>query len=253
MLAFDERGPAEAPTVVLVHGFADSAAMWFLRKPDLFARFHVIAADLPGHGRSPPYHTSRLTIKDLAMELQLLLRKVKTDDFTLVGHSMGGMVAQQYSIDHPEHVKNLVLCSTASGGSNLPAIQELKETINQNGLRAALSVDQYASTSFGDNVDESLVQTYLELEYKTDQETSVRCLDAMANWSLDLESVRNFRGTTVLLFGDQDKITPMKVCAASLRAAYNHTVIEIVKGAGHMVYLEKPNEFERLVTKYITR
>jgi len=259
MLAFTEKG--SGPPVLLVHGFADSAAMWFLSKPDLFRDYHIIATDLPGHGKSEPWRGPRLTIQDMARELDNLVNHLELDQFNLIGHSMGGMVAQQYCVEHPQRVKTLILCSTAVSGSVLVElgfnIQDLKRDIMNRSLKDlllkdSLSAHEWADVCFARHVDKELVKRYLELESLTDSETAVKCLDAINGWQLDIDRVQFYRGSTIVVFGDEDKLTPANPCMDGLLAAFKQSVARLVTGAGHMLFIEKPDQFEDSVRPYIT-
>ncbi|OHV38017.1 3-oxoadipate enol-lactone hydrolase [Parafrankia colletiae] len=102
--------------VVLVHGIAGTTADWARVAPELATTRRVIAYDHRGHGASDraaggrPSYTFDLLLADLVALLDTLgLRAVD-----LVGHSMGGVVALRYVLDHPERVRSLVLVDTAA-------------------------------------------------------------------------------------------------------------------------------------------
>ncbi|WP_101834665.1 alpha/beta fold hydrolase [Frankia canadensis] len=110
-------GPStdDAP-ITLVHGIAGSAADWAAVAPDLAATRRVIAYDQRGHGASdrtpdgPAGYTFDLLLADLAA----VLDAVGTEPVHLVGHSMGGVIALRYTLDHPERVRSLILVDTAA-------------------------------------------------------------------------------------------------------------------------------------------
>lgn len=246
-------GGSGAP-IVLVHGFSDQSISWFLADSDLLRGFRFVAVDLPGHGRSEPWTGEKLSIHDMAEELDKVMEALGIGKFALVGHSMGGMVAQQYCLEHPHAISCLFLCSTAARGSLLSEtafnLEATKEAIRKDGIVSALSMDPHAA--FAPGYESPLVHKYLELEFGTDGETAVKCLDAMKDWELDQAKARGYPGPTVIICGDMDKITPSNF-SFELGRAYPDSAAEIVPGAGHMVFLEKPQEFREIVRRHMVR
>jgi pimeloyl-ACP methyl ester carboxylesterase len=109
-----ERG--EGPTSVLVHGITLSAATW---APQLRAiEGRVLAVSQRGHGQSRAGHEG-YTFERLAADLAEVLSELGVHDAVLVGHSMGGMVAQLLAVSRPgdlaRHVRRLLLVSTTPG------------------------------------------------------------------------------------------------------------------------------------------
>lgn len=107
------KGPAGAPTVLLLHGLMATADLnWSLAMPALAARFNVVAPDLRGHGRG--LRTQRFSADECAEDLAALVNVLELGRVIVVGYSLGGLVAQVFVRRHPELVSGLVLCATAS-------------------------------------------------------------------------------------------------------------------------------------------
>ena len=107
------KGPAGAPTVLLLHGLMATADLnWSLAMPALAARFNVVAPDLRGHGRG--LRTQRFSADECAEDLAALVNFLELGRVIVVGYSLGGLVAQVFVRHHPELVSGLVLCATAS-------------------------------------------------------------------------------------------------------------------------------------------
>ncbi len=103
-----EAGETSALAMVLIHGLQDEADSWRHVLEPLTQTHHVIALDLPGFGRSTK---SKLKYGvplyvDVVLEL---LNVLKLDKAALVGNSLGGMVAEAFTLAHPERVSQLVL------------------------------------------------------------------------------------------------------------------------------------------------
>ncbi|OAA19787.1 3-oxoadipate enol-lactonase [Frankia sp. EI5c] len=106
---------AAGPPLVLVHGIAGTTADWARVAPELAASRRVIAYDQRGHGASDraggrASYTFDLLLADLAT----LLDALALPQVDLVGHSMGGVVALRYVLEHPERVRSLLLVDTAA-------------------------------------------------------------------------------------------------------------------------------------------
>jgi len=109
-----EAGPAGAPLVVLLHGWAlDSLAAWHRVIPRLAGSLRVVAVDLRGHGKTDRIR-ERFTIDDLADDVAAVLAVLGPGRATVVGYSLGGLVAQALARRHPAQVERLVLAATAT-------------------------------------------------------------------------------------------------------------------------------------------
>jgi pimeloyl-ACP methyl ester carboxylesterase len=108
------KGPPGAPTVVLLHGLAATAALnWYQVFGPLSEQFRVIAPDLRGHGRGIRTR-HRFRLADCAADVAETLRALDAAPAIAVGYSMGGPVAQLLWRDHPDVVTGLVLCATGA-------------------------------------------------------------------------------------------------------------------------------------------
>src|SRR3954468_18088741 len=96
----------EGPPLVLVHGHSGNWQNWLENIPH-FARSHrVVAMDLPGFGRSP-MPVERISIESYARTLDSLLAKLDIESAPVVGNSLGGFVAAQLCVSHPERVSGV--------------------------------------------------------------------------------------------------------------------------------------------------
>jgi pimeloyl-ACP methyl ester carboxylesterase len=106
------RGPAGAPTVLLVHGLLATADLnWSLAMPALASRFTVVAPDLRGHGRGMPTH--KFAGAECADDMAAIVNALGLGPVIVVGYSFGGLIAQLFVQRHPALVAGLVLCASA--------------------------------------------------------------------------------------------------------------------------------------------
>jgi pimeloyl-ACP methyl ester carboxylesterase len=111
LLAYLDMGPRNAPPVVLIHGYTDSARDWATLAPLLVPKFRLIIVDLRGHGASgkPDCCYTRF---DFAHDIKLLLTTLRLDSADIVGHSLGSVVAQTFAELWPESTRRLILVSS---------------------------------------------------------------------------------------------------------------------------------------------
>jgi pimeloyl-ACP methyl ester carboxylesterase len=115
-LHVETYGPTHAPALILTHGWGMNSTLWWEAKLQLAERYRVVVWDLPGLGRSGFTADGRLEIERLARALKAVLDQEQGRPAVLVGHSIGGIILQEFARLHPEtlgrQVKGLVLENT---------------------------------------------------------------------------------------------------------------------------------------------
>lgn len=114
-VAWAARGAADHPALVLVHGYTGGAHDWDGVVDELALAHRVITVEHRGHGASTNTgDAASYTFAQLVADLTIVLDAVAPPRFDLLGHSMGGIVAMRYVLEHPERVRSLVLMDTAA-------------------------------------------------------------------------------------------------------------------------------------------
>nr|WP_314576885.1 alpha/beta hydrolase [uncultured Pseudomonas sp.] len=108
---YREAGPKGAPTLVLLHGFPSSSRMWDSLIPLLADRYHVIAPDYPGFGRSdaPSSTTYHYTFDNLARSMSGLLSGLGVNEYTLFMQDYGGPVGFRMALNDPQKVQAMII------------------------------------------------------------------------------------------------------------------------------------------------
>ncbi|MDX6594856.1 MAG: hypothetical protein QOI72_238, partial [Solirubrobacterales bacterium] len=109
------------PLLLLIHGMAGTAENWQSVIEPLALRNRVIAPDFPGHGHSAP-GGGDYSLGSLASGLRDLMLTLGHERATLVGHSLGGGVALQFTYQFPEMVERLVLVSSGGLGPDVSPV-----------------------------------------------------------------------------------------------------------------------------------
>jgi pimeloyl-ACP methyl ester carboxylesterase len=107
-LHYLDWGNEEAPLLVLIHGGRDHAHSWDWAARELRGEYHVVAPDLRGHGDSAWAVGGMYAVSDFVLDIAQLLHALDRFPATIVAHSLGGMVALQYTGLYPERVEKLV-------------------------------------------------------------------------------------------------------------------------------------------------
>ncbi len=116
----DLPGPPGAPTLILVHALATTAALsWYPSMPALAERYRVITFDQRWHGRG--IKSDEFSLEDCADDVVAVADALGVETFTVVGYSMGGAIAQLVWRRHRERVEGLVLAATARNYRGKPA------------------------------------------------------------------------------------------------------------------------------------
>lgn len=119
-----DQGPADAPTVVFVHGYSDSWTTWELVLDHLPPTLRAVALTMRGHGQSSKPESGYL-IGDFAADVLAAMETLGIESATLAGHSMGSIIAERIAVDHPQRVDGLVLVGAFAGACDPALIQQM--------------------------------------------------------------------------------------------------------------------------------
>ncbi|WP_323761947.1 alpha/beta fold hydrolase [Maricaulis sp.] len=116
------EGPVDAPALIMVHGFSHSLESWDAWAEALSADYRVVRMDLPGHGLTGPDPQARYSVPQTVDFLDGLMDALQIERATLIGNSLGGLVAWRQAATHPTKVDRLVLLSP--GGFSINGVTE---------------------------------------------------------------------------------------------------------------------------------
>ena len=236
-----ERSGAGAP-LLWITGFAISSEIFAPVIDDYAAEFDCIRYDSRGAGRSDvPWKPT--SIPELAADAVRLLDALGLDSAHVYGLSMGGMVAQELVLRRPDHVRTLTLVGTTAGGPSAlrtypPVVQALAGPL----LRGA-------------GVPEALVGMVVsrarQLGVAPDEATLRTILTQLAaiGGHDTLERLRDLAVPTLVLHGERDPAVPV-ANARILADAIPGARLEVLTGAGHVVFWQQPERCAQLVADF---
>jgi 3-oxoadipate enol-lactonase len=249
----------EGPPLVLVMGIGYDSWLWTLEQvPFLSTQFQVILVDNRDAGRSSkarqPY-----TIADMADDLAGLLDALGIQRSHLLGLSMGGMIAQEFALRHGDRLDRLVLTGTgaAPARSAVDPIQIWSWVKANDATGDVFGGQQFVSlfsTAFLRN--HQAVRDTAELLasnlYPMNPEAYRRQADAYRQFDA-LDRLAAITAPTLVVVGEQDLLTPPWI-AREVAEAIPGARFEVIRGDGssHLVPIECPNEFNRLVLNFLS-
>jgi len=237
--------------LVLVHGFLGSSKMWEPQINFFKDNFRVIAPALPGFGNSSAIKSCN-SIECMAKAILGLLEKKEIKNFNLLGHSMGGMIVQEIAKIAGEKILKLICYGTGPRGDipgRFETIDQSREKLKINGLKD--TAYRIAKTWFIEEDKAKYFYLCEEAGKQTTLEAADNGLIAMKNWD-GFENLKNIKNETLIIWGNEDKAYNLHQ-VESLNDNIPDSNLRVIKGCSHNVHLEKPDEFNMIISKFLKK
>lgn len=246
------------PTVLMLHGIGGGHRAFAPQVEALAGHgYRAVAWDMPGYGRSAPIEP--YTFKGLAASCIALIEALQAGPVALLGHSMGGMVAQEVVARRPDLVHRLVLCGTSAAfgqrSNGRPAAAWAQQFIAQRSapLDAGLTMADLAAQLVPQMVGPGSLPEGVRLAEhcmaSVPAATYRRALQCLADFDRQAD-LAGIRVPTLLVGGEFDRVaTPAamrQMAAAMARARYAE-----LAGIGHLMNLEAPDAFDALLLDFL--
>lgn len=237
---YRDQGNRNGPTVVLVHGFAASLQAWEPWVARLSPDYRVISLDLPGHGLTEAPKGYRASTEGHVAIVDDLTRRLGAERFVLAGNSMGGAVAWNYALAHPERLRGLVLVDAAGWPSQgkrkgSPVVFKLLATpvgraalksLNPRPLAERGLRDAYVDPAL---VTPSLVDRYTDFARAPGHKDILLTMQSRPRAPVTPETFARITVPTLVMTGEQDKVIP---------AANSYALAKAIPGAKLVTYPE---------------
>jgi 2-hydroxy-6-oxonona-2,4-dienedioate hydrolase len=246
---FHRRRGIGGKVLVLQHGFLGSSRYWEPQIDAFSTDFDVIAPDLPGFGgsRNMPGETS---MSGLARAVVACLDELGVKHFILVGHSMGGAVAQQIALDFGSRIERLVLYGTSCSGTLPERFESFDQSIAR--LRSqgvAAHAERVIPTWFVDGANSTHYETCRRAADDMALEAAVLAQEAISRWSVCAQ-LSQVRIPTMVIAGDRDRsCSPNE--AYRLWQSIPDARLCIMPNCAHAVHLERPELFNRILKEFL--
>jgi pimeloyl-ACP methyl ester carboxylesterase len=253
-LYYEVAGDSGNPSMVLLHGFTSDHRAWRQLSEVLATSFCVIAPDLRGHGASDaPDELDSYTMEAYSDDLGGLLHHLDIERTALVGSSFGGMVALEYSVQHPETLSALVLTDTSPAYEHpryAEAFSRREAGMSKNeDIAARMGMEALAKVA-AKRVSDTFVAESLRKRYAKMSRAGFLGAAKTRRERRDVSGLlrANLTMPVLLCAGQEDPVfSALPVMADELPDA---RVVEF-RGCGHGVPFIKPGEFSRVLGEFL--
>lgn len=221
----DHYRQRDYPPLVLVHGAGAS----HLDFPAELRRLNSLAPDLPGHGKSPG--AGAADVRVYAAAIVALLDALQLPQAVILGHSMGGAIAQTLALDHATRVAGLVLLAT---GAQLPVNTAIIDGMRTDPAATAALLMKW---EWAKSAPAALRERGLALLLQTDPAVTIGDYTACTRFDVR-DRLAEITVPTLVIGGTADKMTPPDWSAA-LAQGMPRAQLELIEAGGHMVMVEQ--------------
>ncbi|MFM2312748.1 MAG: 4,5:9,10-diseco-3-hydroxy-5,9, 17-trioxoandrosta(10),2-diene-4-oate hydrolase [Cyanobacteriota bacterium] len=255
-LRYLAAGDANRPTIVILHGLISEASDWLPNIKVLSQQFHVIALDLPGCGHSdkPSINYRIGTFVDY---LHGFLQTLDCDCFSLIGHSLGALIAINFALTYPNQVDKLV---NVSGGFGYalpdadpqmlgftPGSLKLLNPSTQAQVRQLLVLALY---------DQEIAQAEETVDYvftvaSNSGYVNERIVELFKQGEDTLDGkLSTLNHPTLILWGRQDQLTPVSL-GERFQAELPNSQLIVFEECAHNPYAEQFEKFNKKVLRFL--
>lgn len=260
-----DQGPVDRPTLILLHGFAASLHTWEPWVERLADHYRVITIDLPGHGLTRAPRRYQASTQGFLGIVRAVAASRGVERFTLAGNSMGGAVAWNYALAHPEDLDALVLVNAA--GWRPPADSEgvregpppfifslIRTPIIGTGIRnlemRPLARQGLRSAFIDDSlVDDAMVDRYVELSRGPGHRAILLSIEQNGESPVRMSEISM---PTLVMHGAQDNLIPV-AAGRHYAAAIPGAELTVFENVGHVPMEEVPDQSAAALETFLTR
>jgi 3-oxoadipate enol-lactonase len=251
-LGYEAAGDPALQPLLFLHGIGGAARAWRGQLAAFSDRYRAIAWDMPGYGGSA--QLAKCSIAALADALQDFLQQVGATMPILVGHSIGGMIVQQLLAKSPHIASAVVLAQTSPAfgkpdGEWQKAFIEARLGPLERGETLVSLAPTLVKELVGDDPDISGMELARDCMASVPEPTYRATMLALMGFDLR-DALKNISVPTLVLSGSKDKNAPAPMMAKMASCIPSATYVEL-EGAGHLVNLERPGEFNAALDRFL--
>lgn len=224
--------------LIFVHGAGNTGLAWQYQT-QYFTNSEAVS--LPGHPEGKPC----TSIDDYAGWLRQYILDRDYSNVVLVGHSMGGAVAQRYALRYPESIEGIVLIGTGARLKVRPEFLNALEAGTQHSPAWLKGFVEPLYRRVASELKTRVIEKVVEVGARV-QLNDFRCCD-----SFDImDEVRQIEIPTLVICGAEDDMTPVKY-SQYLADKINGARLVIIEGSTHLAFMEKPEEVNQAIEEFL--
>ena len=230
-----------------MHGSGLSHIVWSLHEQFYVSQgFNVLSVDIPGHGNSEG--PSLKSIEEISDWIRSLMKTLDILKITIIGHSQGCLVGIDFASRYPDLISKLVL---VAGSYKMPVNQDLIDLAEAGDEKAILLMMKWGyegSKAFiGGNPVKKIIKSSRDII-----EVLAVDLNACNNYKNGEQSLEKINCSTLCIFGDLDKMVPVKA-GTKMSERIKNSETKIISNCGHMIIFEKAFEMRKIVKDFLTK
>ncbi|MGH8012462.1 MAG: alpha/beta fold hydrolase [Candidatus Binataceae bacterium] len=235
------------PALVMAHGAGGNHLSWWQQVPALSQQFRCVTFDHRGFGYSGD-DSNGPGPNAFADDLLGLLDYLGIEKAALAGQSMGGWTVLGLASAHPERVSALVLCDTFGGMDDSEVIRAQARLRENTSGNLSIVLTRAYSTEFPKR-EPARCFLYQQIS-GLNLHVPTNLIQVMGALRHPVEPIVSRRIPTMLIVGEEDVLTPANVMELMARRLPHARFVKVA-GAGHSVYFERPDEFNRLLSDFV--
>lgn len=254
-LRYRDEGPKDAPVIVMVHGFTASLETWDALSSSLTSNYRIIRLDLPGHGLSGADTSGDYSNARTIDIFNLFLAQLNLNDVTVIGNSLGGLVAWRAALANAETIGKLILISP--GGFSINGVTDTP-------VEVPMMVKYYLTKPPSASVKQATTALYGDPSKLTD--TRLKVIEDMMKQSGNGEAfvaragqftlpapendLQNVLASTLIIWGDKDIMVPPAHGQKFVDAMPN-AILKTYKSVGHVPQEEAPDRLAADIRNFL--
>jgi pimeloyl-ACP methyl ester carboxylesterase len=237
----------QGPVVILLHGLGSNAGIWVNNIVPLAAHYHVYAPDQIGFGHSDKPLLD-YKIQTFVEFLQGFMESQNIQKAVLVGNSLGGWIATDFTAQHPDLVSKLVLVNSAGLHFGQGPVPDLNPS-SLAGMRQVLELIFYNKQMVTDELVHYAFTNHLK---DNDGYTVQRTLAGFARDQFEESKLASIHAPTLIIWGRNDDLIPLSK-GEQFHQGIAGSKLAVIDQCGHVPELEKPAEFDRVLGEFLAQ
>ncbi|MGB9980023.1 alpha/beta fold hydrolase [Methanobacterium sp.] len=247
----------EGEPLVLITGLSSDHKTWLPFLPAFTNNYRVLIMDNRGIGQTE-YPDTQFSVDDMADDTAGLMNKLGIEKAHVIGHSLGGRIAQKLVLKYPEKVKSLILCATSASQPKRSKLMlnTLANEVN-NGMSIGALLKIMMAISFTENSFQNVdiinerIDSRAEGLSRDYAKNFARQVQASADYNT-VDELNQIKVPTLVLAAEYDFIFPLEF-VKELAEGISGSKLIVIEGTGHSLLLEEPKEFIKLTLGFLSK